>query len=205
MKITNLFTAEQYDIACKLKEQDFAERNAGSTDPLRLKAVSSSVAQFLQMMILHGQARTVVELGTSAGYSTIHLAAAVQRTGGRVYTLDREPKKTAWAKENLTACGLDSYVEFFTGECSEFVDILPASLNFVFLDFGIPSFIDHWPKVRKKIRKGAMLFVDGWENLERWETEPKWKEFRVMMESDPDFLVSLLPLEKGHLIATRVK
>lgn len=205
MKPADLFTPQQNCIVDQLKEQDLAERRADSTDPLRLKAVSPGVAQFLQMMILHGQARIVAEFGTSAGYSTIHLAEAVRRTGGCVHTLDREPKKTAWARENLMACGLIDFVQFFTGACADFVANLPGDLDLVFFDFGVPSFRPYWPQIRAKTKPGTMIFVDGWEKLERWESEPEWKAFKDTMESDPEYMTCLLPLEKGNLVALRVQ
>ena len=50
-----------------------------------------------------------------------------------------------------------------------------------------------------------MIFVDGWENLERWESEPEWKAFKETMESDPEFMTFMLPMEKGNLIALRLR
>lgn len=204
MKPSDIFNPEQSHVVDRLKAQDLSERESGSDDPLRLKAVSSTVAHFLQLMILHGQARTVAEFGTSAGYSTIHLAEAVRRTGGRVHTLDRDPTKVAWARKNLAACGLVETVEFFTGACPEFIENLPRDLDFVFLDFGVPSFRPYWPQIREKTKIGTMVFVDGWENLERWASEPEWKAFKETMESDPAFLTFMLPMEKGNLIALRI-
>ena len=50
-------------------------------DPLRLRAVSPQVAHYLCLTAVHQQAQILVEFGTSHGYSTLHLAAAAQRTG----------------------------------------------------------------------------------------------------------------------------
>ena len=52
--------------------------------------------------------------------------------------------------------------------------------------------------------RGGLLFVDGWESLERWETEPDWRAFKIHLEDEPDFMTWMLPLEKGHLIAVKV-
>lgn len=204
MVISNLLSADQRKVLNELKTQDLSERKAGSKDPLRLKAISTSVAEFLYLTILKSKACTIAEFGTSAGYSTIHLAAAASKTGGHVYTLDRVTQKTELARKNLLASGLDSFVELFTGECSDFVDSLPDKLDFVLFDFGVPWFAPFWPKIKKKTVSGCTIFVDGWEQIKRWETEPAWKAFNDCMEADPDFLTSLLPLEKGHLLAFRI-
>ncbi len=203
MKISDILTADQGRVLREIKEQDYSERQSGSTDPLRLKAVSTPVAEFLFQTTLSRQAKVVAEFGTSAGYSTIHLAAAVAQNKGRVYTLDREAQKTTWARENLIACELAYTVELFTGECADFVESLPDSLDFVLFDIGVPHFAPYWPKIRRKMAPASMIFVDGWESLERWETEPEWNAFKTTMEADPEFLTTMLPLEKGHLVATR--
>ena len=88
MQIENLFTPEQQALVAGLHRRDQQERQAGSTDPLRLRAVSSQVAHYLCLTAIQQQARTLVEFGTSHGYSTLHLAAAAQRTGGRVFSLE---------------------------------------------------------------------------------------------------------------------
>ncbi|MFT5086516.1 MAG: hypothetical protein ACI8PG_000865 [Planctomycetota bacterium] len=50
----------------------------------------------------------------------------------------------------------------------------------------------------------AFLFVDGWGQIERWNSEPEWSDFKGQLEADSDFITMLLPLEKGHLTAVRV-
>ena len=204
MKYADLFTPEQQTILAKIKETDLAQREASSTDPLRFKAVSATVAHFLYAQIRRGKAQAIVEFGTSAGYSTIHLAAAAEHTGGKVYTLDREPQKTAWARDNLAACSLDSRVEFFTGEIADFIEWLPDALDFVFFDFGVHSFAAHWPEIRKKTTPGTMLFVDGFTTLREWDDAPEWMAFLETMQADTDFVTSILPLEKSHLLAFRL-
>jgi len=204
VKFPDLFAPEQAQLLAEIKARDLSERQAGSTDPLRLKALTPAVAQYLYMQLLRGPAHRIAEFGTSAGYSTIHLAHAAQRSGGRVYTLDREKQKTAWARENIRACSLEHQVEFFTGEIEDFIAQLPDDLDFVLFDFGVPHFAPHWPAIREKMALQASLFVDGAERIERWHSDPEMRAFKEQLERDPDFVCTLLALEKGNLIAVRV-
>lgn len=198
MKFPDVFTPDQERLVTALKARDLEERKAGSTDPLRIKAVSATVAHYLYMQVLRGPARHIAEFGTSAGYSTIHLAHAARRCGGRVYTLDREPKKTALACENIHLCGLADYVDFSTGDIADFIAQLPTAIDFAFFDFGVPSFAGHWHSIKEKMAANAFLFVDGWEQIERWNSEPEWSDFKGQLEADSDFITMLLPLEKGQ-------
>lgn len=80
-----------------LRQRDSRERREGNREALSLEALAPGVAQPLYLLILKKGAKTIVEFGTSHWYSTIHLAAAADRTGGHVYTVNSMPEKTARA------------------------------------------------------------------------------------------------------------
>lgn len=206
MHLPDLFSPGQRQILQDLKARDLAERQAGSTDPMRMKALRQGVAEFLAMMVLQTRARLVAEFGTSAGYSTIHLAAAAQRTGGRVFTVDRLPEKTAWARRNLAAAGLVEVVEFSTGDGVEFAAALPSPLDLVLVDYGIPAFLPALDTVKAKLRPGGLVFVDGWgvEEEGRWETDPDYRAFKENLGSDAGFAAWRMELEgKVHLLLVK--
>ena len=204
MQIEDLFMPEQQALVAGLHRRDQWERQAGSTDPLRLRAVSPQVAHYLCLTAIHQQARTLVEFGTSHGYSTLHLAAAAQRTGGRVFSLDRVPEKTAAAQANLRQAGLDHLVECYTGEGDAFIATLPAHVDFVFVDFGLPAFAPMFAMLESRLVRGALLFVDGWSKVEQWDQNPDWAAFRSRLDATADYLTYILPLEKSHLIAVKL-
>ena len=204
MHIEDLFTPTQQALVADLHRRDQQERQAGSTDPLRLKAVSPEVAHYLCLTAVHQQARTLVEFGTSHGYSTLHLAAAAQRIGGRVYSLDRMPEKTKAAQANLRQAGLDHLVECYTGEGADFIAALPERVDFVFVDFGLPAFAPMFTMLESRLVRGAFLFVDGWSKVEQWDQNPEWAAFRSRLDETADYLTYILPLEKSHLIAVKL-
>ena len=204
MQIEDLFTPAQQALVASLHRRDQQEREAGSTDPLRLRAVSPQVAHYLCLTAIHQRARTLVEFGTSHGYSTLHLAAAAQRTGGRVFSLDRVPEKTAAAQANLRQAGLDHLVECYTGEGDAFIAALPERVDFVFVDFGLPAFAPMFTMLESRLVSGAFLFVDGWSKVEQWDQNPAWAAFRNRLDETSDYLTYILSLEKSHLIAVKL-
>lgn len=207
MHFPNLFSPAQRQLLNDLKARDLRERQAGSTDPMRLRALRQGVAEFLCMMVLQTRARLVAEFGTSAGYSTIHLAAAAKHMGGQVFTVDRMPEKTAWARRNLEAAGLAEAVEFFTCDGVEFAAALPSPLDLVLVDYGIPAFLPALDVVKAKLRPGALLFVDGWgvEEEGRWETDPDYRAFRENLGADAGFANWRMELEgKVHLLVVKL-
>ena len=188
MRIEDLFTPEQQALVAGLHRRDQQERQVGSTDPLRLKAVSAQVAHYLCLTAIHQQAQTLVEFGTSHGYSTLHLAAAAQRTGGRVFSLDRVPEKTAAAQVNLRQASLDHLVECYTGEGDAFIETLPERVDFVFVDFGLPAFAPMFTMLESRLVSGDFLFVDGWSKVEQWDQNPEWAAFRSRLDETADWL-----------------
>ena len=190
-----------------LKARDLRERQAGSTDPMRLRALRQGVAEFLGMMVLQTRGRLVAEFGTSAGYSTIHLAAAARHMGGRVFTVDKVPEKTAWARRNLEVAGLSEVVEFFTCDGVEFAAALPSPLDLVLVDYGIPAFLPAFDTVKAKLRSGGLIFVDGWgvEEEGRWETDPNYRAFKEDLEAGPGLVSWRMTLEgKVHLLVVKL-
>ncbi len=125
VKFPTIFTDAQIEVLAHLHERDSQQRREGIREPLSLKALATPVAQLLFLLILEKNAKTIVEFGTSHGYSTIHLAAAADRTGGHVYTVDLMPEKTTLAAENLGAAGLLHRVTLATSEGNDFVGSLP--------------------------------------------------------------------------------
>jgi predicted O-methyltransferase YrrM len=207
MHLPDLFSPAQLQLLDDLKARDLEERQSGSIAPLRLRALRQGVAEFLCMMVLQTRARLVAEFGTSAGYSTIHLATAAQRMGGRVFTVDKVPEKTAWARRNLEAAGLSEVVEFFTGDGVEFAGTLPSPLDLVLVDYGIPAFLPALNTVKAKLHPGGLMFVDGWgaEEEGRWETDPDYWAFGENLAADPGLVSWRMELAgKVHLLVVKL-
>ena len=64
-------------------------------------------------------AETVVEIGTSSGYSTIWLALAARANGGHVYTHEIDPEKVKIARANFKKAGLDDVITIIEGDAHE--------------------------------------------------------------------------------------
>ena len=202
MKFPSLFTARQIDILTDLHERDSRERRAGIREESSLKALAPAVAQLLYLLIVQKSAKTIVEFGTSHGYSTIHLAAAADKSDGHVYTVDVIPEKTTSASDNLEAAGLLHRVTLANCDGTDFVASLPGGIDFVLVDYGIPAFAPAFSALRDKIAVGCIIFVDGGPEG-YWESEAV-AGFKALLEHDSAFVVSILPMQKDQLIAVRI-
>ena len=92
--------------------------------------------RFLNMLIKMTQAKQVLEIGCANGYSTIWMAEAVRKNGGKVSTIDFSKPTFEAAKKNLAKAGLSDYVNFYFGNALVVIlDIEePEQFVFIFVD-----------------------------------------------------------------------
>src|SRR4051812_8528762 len=112
----------------------------------RWRNVEPETAAMLGVLIRAKQARRVLEIGTSNGYSTIWLGDAVQATGGALVTLEIDPARTALARENVARAGLADVVELRAEDAGPALGALPGgAFDVVFLDSERDAYVAYWP------------------------------------------------------------
>lgn len=123
-----------------------------------LLPVGLEVAEYLQALIIAAKSQYAVEVGTSYGYSTLFIAHALSKTGGRLHTFEIDAEKQKYAKNEIDAAGLGDFVEFHLGDAVQKLPKLQNGIDFVLLDVWkelyIPSFDIVFPKMK---RRGILL------------------------------------------------
>jgi predicted O-methyltransferase YrrM len=125
-------------------------------------SVSAPQGKFLHLLARIAGARRILEIGTLAGYSTIWLARALP-AGGRLVSLEFDPKHAAVAKANVERAGLAAVVDIRVGRA---IDALPGleaeeRFDFVFIDADKPSTPAYFEWALKLTRKGGIIIVDN--------------------------------------------
>jgi predicted O-methyltransferase YrrM len=125
-------------------------------------SVSAAQGKFLHLLARIQGARRILEVGTLGGYSTIWLARALP-PGGRVVTLEFDPKHADVARANIARAGLADAVEMRVGRA---IDTLPtlaggAPFDLIFIDADKPSTADYFRWALKLSRKGSVIVVDN--------------------------------------------
>ncbi len=117
-----------------LEARDTVDRSDGTPRAQRLRAIRPEVGAFLLTLALASRSRTMVEIGTSAGYSTLWLAAAAEHTDGRVITFEIDPAKVELARATFAAAEVDDRVELRATDGGVGLVSLAGIADLVFLD-----------------------------------------------------------------------
>ena len=140
-----------------------AAREAGTAAGMPAIEVSAQHGKLLFLLATAIGATRVLEIGTLAGYSTIQLARAVG-AGGRVVTLEFEPKHAEVAKTNLARAGVDDRVEVIVGAA---LDTLPTlgdregTFDLIFIDADKENNVAYVEWAIKLGRPGSIIVVDN--------------------------------------------
>jgi len=127
-------------------------------------SVSPNQGRFLQMLAQIVGARSILEVGTLGGYSTIWLARGL-RPGGRLITLEVDENHAEVARRNLSNAGLEEVVELRVGNALETLPQLSAEgrapFDLIFIDADKQSIPTYFEWALKMSRPGTLIVVDN--------------------------------------------
>jgi predicted O-methyltransferase YrrM len=143
-------------------EQQGRENDERESDRVRkMLNLEPDTAKLLNILARSSEARRVLEIGTSNGYSTIWLASAVAETGGKIISIERSPEKQAMARENLGRAGLLDRVELRLGDATTIVRELTGPFDFVFFDADRISAPEQLRLLLPKLAPGVFVLSDN--------------------------------------------
>ena len=120
-------------------------------------------ALVLAQLVRVGRCASICEVGTSYGYSTLHLAAAAREHGGHVHTIDIDPRKAAAATRHLRQAGLDGVVTVHQGDARAILPTLElrTPFDFVFIDAVKEQCSEYLDAVWPKLATPCVLVTDN--------------------------------------------
>ncbi len=177
-----------------------AENDAHETERARrMLNITPDTGEFLSVLVRFGNARRVLEIGTSNGYSTLWIAEAAAAIDGHVTTLEYAADKVAMARDTFARSGLADRITLVHGDAGQWLaQAADASIDLLFLDSDREQYAGWWPRLRRVLRRGGLLVVDN-ATSHAAQMEP----LRALLDADPDFGTSLVPVGNGELLAVR--
>jgi predicted O-methyltransferase YrrM len=166
-----------------------------------LLEVGEAVASLMHILVREAKAKTILEVGTSYGYSTIWFADAARVTGGKVITLDVNAQKQAHARGMLKRAGLLDFVVFRCGDALELIDQMKETVDFVLIDLWKDLYIPCFDRVIRKASPGALIIADNM--IFPPDNQAMASAYRAHVRGQPDFDSVLLPAGHGIEVSRR--
>jgi caffeoyl-CoA O-methyltransferase len=111
--------------------------------------------QILHTIIVKNKYTSALEIGTSTGHSTIWLAWAMSKTGGKVITIELSEKRHKEAIQNIKEAGLSDYVDARLGNAHDIVKELKGPFDFVFSDADKDWYKQYFIDLDPKLKSGG--------------------------------------------------
>lgn len=162
--------------------------------------ITPDTGPFLALMIRALQARQVLEVGTSNGYSTLWLADAVREIDGLVATLELAPHKVLQARENFERAGLAPWIRQEVGDAGVYLKrAADGAFRLIFLDSERSEYVGWWSELQRVLAAGGMIVVDN-----ATSHEAEMAPFTALVQATPGFITSLVTLGNGELLILKV-
>ncbi len=128
---------------------------------VKLWSVPKKSAEVLENLVILTGAKNILEIGTSAGYSTLHLASGARFNNGNVYTIELLKEKIDLAKANFQKSSLGN-IKLLEGEASKILQNWNyGEIDFVFLDADKENYGKYLDLLLPKMKLGSLIVADN--------------------------------------------
>ncbi len=160
-----------------------------------LLPVGRATGTLLNVIGREAQARRILEVGSSYGYSTTWLADAARAASGKVISLELKAAKTEYARAQLSRAGLAAYVEFRIGDALETLAALAGPFDLVLIDLWKNLYVPVFDLLHPKLAPGAIVVADNM--LEPESARPHAEAYRRRVREARDMTSVLLNVGNG--------
>jgi predicted O-methyltransferase YrrM len=171
--------------------------------------VGPAVARVLQQLAMTINARTVFELGSAIGYSTIWWAQAVGEDGRVIYT-DGDSKNAQRARGYFARAGVSNRITLHIGDALEFLSEQKEEFDVIFNDVDKDDYPRVLGLVAPRLRKGGLFITDNvlWSGrvAEKNPKDARTKailEFNRKLSDAKQFYTTILPIRDGLAVALK--
>lgn len=161
--------------------------------------VSGENGRLLHILCRSTGARRAVEIGTSSGYSGIHIASALDAANGHLWTFEQEPFKLDLARRSFEDAGLSALITQVAGDV---LQTLPAFLaaggepvDFAFLDAVKTDYLRYLEILRPHLRTGSVVCADNVGAPQAEAVAP----YLAALERGP-FITSIVPTRNAETL-----
>jgi len=182
----------------QLEQIDARDRTDGTPRLKRLCQIPPETGKFIALLAATAPGGKYIEIGTSAGYSTLWLALACRATGRRITTFELLPEKVRLEQETVEVTNTSDVIEIVVGDARDYLPDLD-DISFCFLDAEKELYHDCYEMVMQRLVPGGLLIADNAISHQH-DLQPMLE--RALADNRTDALV--VPVGKGELICRKL-
>ena len=181
----------------ELEKRDSIDRIDGTAMLDRLRQIPPETGRFLALLAALAPKGAWIEIGTSAGYSTLWLALACRERGQTLTTFEILAAKSEMAAQTIAAAGVNDVVTLVEGDFLAHVDTL-GDIGFCFLDAEKEIYGSCYEAIVPRLMPGALLVADN--------AISRQVDLQPMIDaalSDPRVDALVVPIGTGELVCRK--
>ena len=194
-------------------EKDINYENSHRTEvpsEKRLNCISKNIGMFYNIMLKSINAKKILEIGMSVGYSGLWFADAVMsntQSDGQIITIDRERFKIDNAKKNFEEAGVSSLIKIRDAEARKVLHDIKEEFgknyfDFIFIDADKESYIEYFDLCLPLVRKGGIIGADNILLPERFNE--MMADYLSHVRSNPNVQSVTIPIDNGEEITIKL-
>ena len=176
----------------------------------RLNCISKNIGMFYNIMLKSINAKKILEIGMSVGYSGLWFADAVMsstQSGGQIITIDREKFKIDKATQNFDEAGVSSLIKIREGEAKKILHEIKEEFgenyfDFIFIDADKESYIEYFDLCLPLVRKGGIIGADNILFPERFNE--MMVDYLSHVRSNPSVQSVTVPIDNGEEVTFKL-
>jgi caffeoyl-CoA O-methyltransferase len=181
-----------------LEDQDRKDRVDGTPRMERLRQISPETGKFISLLAASAPKGEFIEIGTSAGYSTLWITLACQLIGNKLITFEILKDKAELARETFKLTGLNKIIELIEGDARDYIHNY-KNISFCFLDAEKEVYEDCYDLVIPNMVKGGIFVADN--AINHYETLKPMLD-KALADERVDALI--VPIGKGELVCRKI-
>jgi len=181
-----------------LEEIDSKDRLDGTPRMKRLRQIPPDTGKFLSIMVASAPSGDFLEIGTSAGYSTLWIALACQYRGIKMKTFEVLKEKVQMAKETFKVTNMNNFIDLVEGDARNYLKDY-KNIAFCFLDAEKEIYEECYDLIVPNMVKGGFLIADN--AINHYETLKPMID-KALADNRVDAMV--VPIGKGELLCRRI-
>ena len=202
-KIQNVLSSLEKDI-------DYEEMHRDEIpSEKRLNCISKNIGTFYNILLKSINAKKILEIGMSVGYSGLWFADAIMSNtqDGQIITIDREQFKIDSATRNFEEAGVSSLIKIREGEARKILHEIKEEFgenyfDFIFIDADKESYIEYFDLCLPLVRKGGIIGADNILFPERFNK--MMADYLSHVRNNPNVQSVTVPIDNGEEVTIKL-